>query len=236
MDQAGTKAEDSANLRWLFVDLNAFFASVEQQMNPDWRGKPVIVRPAESEYTGAIAASYESKAWGVHTGMRVSEARKLCPDLIVAEARPDLYVKIHQQIMAEIDRHVPVWKVGSIDECSCELLGPERLEANAVALARRIQAGILQNVGDCLRSSVGLAPSRFLAKTACGMQKPAGLTVLRANELPGPLLDLPLSKYPGIGSRMQIRLQAAGVTDTAGLWNMSAKQARAVWNLSLIHI
>ena len=230
MARTGSPVEDSANLRWLFVDLNAFFASVEQQMNPDWRGKPVIVRPAMSEYTGAIAASYESKAWGVHTGMRVSEARKLCPDLIVAEARPDLYVKIHQQIMAEIDRHVPVWKVGSIDECSCELLGPERLEANAVALARRIQAGILQNVGDCLRSSVGLAPSRFLAKTACGMQKPAGLTVLRANELPGPLLDLPLSKYPGIGSRMQVRLQAAGVTDTAGLWNMSAKQARAVWN------
>lgn len=222
--------DDPARLRWLFIDLNAFFASVEQQMNPDWRGKPVIVRPAESEYTGAIAASYESKAFGVHTGMRVSEARRLCPDLIVAEARPDLYVEIHKKIMAEIDRHVPVWKVGSIDECSCELQGPERLETNAVALARRIQAGIMENVGQCLRSSVGLAPSRFLAKTACGMLKPAGLTILRAHELPGPLLDLPLSKYPGIGSRMRERLAAAGVTDTAGLWAMSAKQARAVWN------
>lgn len=230
MDRAETQAEDSAGLRWLFIDLNAFFASVEQQMNPDWQGKPVIVRPAQSEYTGAIAASYESKAWGVHTGMRVSEARKLCPGLIVAEARPDLYVTVHKKIMAEIDRHVPVWKVGSIDECSCELLGPERQEANAVALARRIQAGILENVGDCLRSSIGLAPSRFLAKTACGMKKPAGLTILRANELPGPLLDLPLSKYPGIGSRMRTRLEAAGVMDTAGLWAMSARQARAVWN------
>ncbi|MDZ4371144.1 MAG: type VI secretion protein ImpB, partial [Phenylobacterium sp.] len=99
-----------------------------------------------------------------------------------------------------------------------------------VALARRIQAGILENVGDCLRSSIGLAPSRFLAKTACGMKKPAGLTILRANELPGPLLDLPLSKYPGIGPRMRLRLEAAGVADTAGLWTMSARQARAVWN------
>jgi DNA polymerase IV len=230
MEQAASQAEDEANLRWLFVDLNAFFASVEQQMNPDWRGRPVIVRPAESEYTGAIAASYESKAWGIHTGMRVSEARKLCPGLIVAEARPDLYVVVHNRIMEEIGRHVPVSKIGSIDECSCELIGPERREANAVALARRIQAGILNNVGDCLRSSIGLAPSRFLAKTACGMQKPAGLTVLRAHELPGPLLDLPLSKYPGIGSRMRTRLATAGVTDTAGLWAMSAKQARAVWN------
>ena len=113
------QSDDGANLRWLFVDLNAFFASVEQQMNPDWRGKPVIVRPAPSEYTGAIAASYEGKAFGIHTGMRVSEARLLCRDLIVAEARPDLYVQVHKQIMAEIDRHIPVWKVGSIDECSC---------------------------------------------------------------------------------------------------------------------
>ena len=230
MERAGGQYEDGARLRWLFIDLNAFFASVEQQMNPEWRGKPVIVRPAKSEYTGAIAASYESKAFGIYTGMRVSEARKLCRGLIVAEARPDLYVKIHKKIMAEIDRHIPVWKVGSIDECSCELLGPERLEVNAVALARRIQAGIRMNVGDCLRSSIGLAPSRFLAKTACGMKKPAGLTVLRANELPGPILHLPLSKYPGIGSGMRARLAAAGVVDTAGLWAMSARQARAVWN------
>ncbi|HRL07291.1 MAG TPA: type VI secretion protein ImpB, partial [Brevundimonas diminuta] len=71
--------EDPAGLRWLFVDLNAFFASVEQQQNPDWRGRPVIVRPVESEYSGAIAASYESKAFGVRTGMQVAEARRLCP-------------------------------------------------------------------------------------------------------------------------------------------------------------
>lgn len=221
---------DAAGLRWLFIDLNAFFASVEQQMNPDWRGRPVIVRPAASEYTGAIAASYESRPFGIRTGTRVSEARRLCPDLIVAEARPDLYVDIHKQIMAEIDRHVPVWKVGSIDEAACELIGSERQEANAVALARRIQAGILENVGECLRSSIGLAPSRFLAKTACGMKKPDGLTILRANELPGPLLDLPLSKYPGIGSQMRARLAAAGVVDTASLWAMDARQARTVWN------
>lgn len=226
----GTCHDDGAGLRWLFLDLNAFFASVEQQMNPAWRGRPVIVRPAPSEYTGAIAASYEAKAQGVRTGTRVSEARLLCPGLIVAEARPDLYVKVHKQIMAEIERHIPIWKVCSIDECACELTGPDKLEARAIDLARRAQAGIRERVGDCLRSSVGLAPSRFLAKTACGMMKPDGLTVLRADALPGRLLDLPLAKFPGIGPRMCLRLEAAGVTDTAGLWHMSAKQARAVWN------
>ncbi|MEG1452762.1 Y-family DNA polymerase [Brevundimonas sp.] len=221
---------DLAQLRWLFIDLNAFFASAEQQMNPQWRGRPVIVRPVASEYSGAIAASYESRPYGIRTGTKVSEARKLCPDLIVAEARPDVYVQLHKQIMAEINLHIPVFKVGSIDECSCELQGPERIEANAVALARRIQQGIKDNVGECLRSSVGLAPSRFLAKTACGMKKPDGLTILRLNELPAPLLDLPVSDFPGIGPRMQKRLAAAGVHSTAELWAMSAKQARHVWN------
>lgn len=220
---------DGAGLRWLFLDLNAFFASVEQQENPDWRGKPVIVRPAASEYTGAIAASYESRPFGVRTGMQVAEARRLCRGLIVAEARPDLYVAYHHRIMKVLDDHLPIFKVGSIDEASCELTGDQRRVDQAVALAGRIQAAIMDTVGECLRSSVGLAPSRFLAKTACGMRKPAGITVLRADALPGPLLDLPLSKYPGVGPRMVKRLAAAGVTDTAGLWALDARRARAIW-------
>lgn len=221
---------DPAGLRWLFIDLNSYFASVEQQMNPEWRGKPVIVRPAPSEHTCAIAASYEAKSFGIRTGTRVAEARRMCRGLIVAEARPDLYVEIHHRIMAEIDRHVPVWKVGSIDEASCLLTGPQRREADAVALARAVQQGIRERVGEVLGSSIGLAPSRFLAKTACGMKKPNGLTVLRRDELPTPLLDLPLSKFPGVGPRMIKRLAAAGVVDVAGFWALDARQARAIWN------
>lgn len=221
---------DDADLRWLFLDLNSFFASAEQQMQPALRDRPVTVRPAPSEYTCAIAASYEARPFGVRTGMQVADARKLCPELIVVEARPDAYVDWHQRIMAEIDRHLPIWKVCSIDEAACRLTGPDRRVDVAVALARRVQAAILANVGECLRSSVGLAPSRFLAKTASGMQKPAGLTVLRADALLGPLLDLPLSKFPGIGGRMLARLAAAGVTDTAALWAMDPHHARRIWN------
>ena len=230
MEQKPDHENHPANLRWLFIDLNAFFASVEQQMNPEWRGKPLIVRPAPSDYSGAIAASYESRPYGIRTGTSVAEARQLCPHVIIAEARPDVYVKMHKLIMAEIERHIPIFKIGSIDECSCELMGPQRLPENAIQLARDLQAGILENVGECLRSSVGLAPTRFLAKTACGMKKPAGLTVLRADELPGPLLNLPLSAFPGIGSRMQQRLAAIGVHNTAAFWEMEPKEARAIWN------
>ena len=218
--------EDGAGLRWLFLDLNSYFASVEQQYQPDLRGRPVIVRPAPSEYTCAIAASYEARPFGIRTGTRVMDARKLCPGLAVVEARPDLYVTVHKQIMAEIDRHLPIWKVCSIDEAVCELTGPQRLEANAIPLARRGQAA----AGDCLRSSVGLAPSRLLAKTACGMQKPDGLTVLRADQLPGRLLELPLSALPGVGPRMTRRLQAAGIHDMAGLWALGAAEVRRLWN------
>lgn len=224
------RAADGAGLRWLFLDLNSFFASAEQQMNPKLRGRPVIVRPAPSEYTCAIAASYEARPFGIRTGIQVAEARRLCPELVVVEARPDIYVDWHLRVMAEIDRHIPIWKVCSIDEAACQLTGAERRIEAAVALAQRIQAGVLSNVGECLRSSVGLAPSRFLAKTACGMQKPAGLTVLRADALPGPLLDLPLSQFPGIGHRMRARLAAAGVTDTAGLWAIDRHHARRIWN------
>ncbi len=198
---------DGAGLRWLFIDLNSYFASVEQQLDPTLRGRPVVVRPAPSEHTCAIAASYEAKAFGVKTGTRIADARRLCAEkdveLAVVEARPDVYVDVHKKIMAEIDRHLPLFKVCSIDEAACKLEGPDRLEVNAVAVARRMQAGIRDNVGDWLGSSVGLAPSRFLAKAACGMMKPNGLTVLRADALPGRLLELPLRHFPGIGSRME---------------------------------
>ena len=225
---------DGAGLRWLFIDLNSYFASVEQQLNPTLRGLPVVVRPAPSEHTCAIAASHEAKAFGVKTGTRISDARKLCADkgveLAVIEARPDVYVDVHKKIVAEIDRHLPVWKVCSIDEAACRLEGPDRLEANAAAVARRMQAGIRERVGEWLGSSVGLAPSRFLAKAACGMMKPNGLTVLRADALPGRLLDLPLRHFPGIGHRMEKRLAAAGVMTTEDLWNLDGHQARRLWN------
>lgn len=222
--------EDGTGLNWLFLDLNSFFASVEQEKNPDWRGRPVIVRPAPSEHTCAIAASREAKAFGIRTGTRVQEARALCPGLIVAEARPDLYVEVHQLVMAAIAQCAPIWKVCSIDEAACRLTGRRRRQEEAVALARRMQAAIRDEAGEYLGSSVGLAPSRFLAKTACGMDKNAGVTVLRADALPDAILDVPLKAYPGIGPRMRRRLADAGIVDTAGLWAISGKQARALWN------
>jgi DNA polymerase IV len=224
------RGQDAARLRWLFLDLNAYFASVEQQENPRLRGKPIIVTPVASDATCAIAASYEAKAFGIRTGTPVYEARRLCPGIKTVNARHDVYVEYHHRIVDEIERHLHVTKVESIDEVSCELLGSERRTENALALARETQQGILEHVGECLRSSVGLGPSVLLAKTASDMKKPAGLTVLGADKLPEAILGLELSDFCGIGRSMERRLHEAGIHDVAALWALSPSRARAIWN------
>lgn len=171
-------------LRWLFLDLNSYFASVEQQLNPALRGRPILVAPVDSDTTVAIAASIEAKKFGIKTGTPVWEAKRLCRDLVVTPARHDKYVEFHDAIVAEIWNHIPVTKVCSIDEVACRLLDNENSEAAAAALAHRIKEGIRANVGQCMTSSVGIAPNRLLAKLASDMMKPDGLVILTADTLP----------------------------------------------------
>jgi DNA polymerase IV len=219
-----------APLRWLFLDLNSYFASVEQQHNPNLRGKPVVVSPAETEYTCAIAASQEAKKHGIKTGTIIADARVKCPGLIVVQARHDLYVKTHHQIVAEVWNHIPVSAVCSIDEVACKLIGRERIPENAAAIANRIKHGIRRNVGEYLSCSVGLAPSRMLAKVAADMQKPDGLTVLESHDLPTKISELKLGDFPGIGWNMVRRLREHGVETVPDLWALSAKRTKAIWN------
>jgi DNA polymerase IV len=230
-ETAGLKQpwEDGGQLRWLYLDMNSFFASVEQQDNPALRGRPVIVVPVMSDYTSAIAASSQAKAYGVKTGTRVLDAKARIPDLRIVEARPDRYVAIHHRILAEIDQVIPVDRVCSIDEMACKLMGPECSEPAARALGHRIQLRILENIGECLTASVGIAPSRLLAKTAADIRKPLGLTVLRMDQLPGQLLDLKLDDFAGIGASMLKRLNKVGVFDVQQLWEMSPSRMRQVW-------
>lgn len=166
-------------MRWLYIDFNSFFASVEQQLNPRLRGKPVAVLPLMTDSTSAIAASYEAKAYGIKTGTPVWEAKKLCPQIQLVMANHENYVRAHKKIIAVIEEHcLPVDAVCSIDEVACKLKGKEQLPEQACKLARFIKATIAQHVGEYVRCSIGIAPNRFLAKTAGDMQKPDGLTVL----------------------------------------------------------
>lgn len=216
-------------LRVLFLDMNSFFASVEQQLCPELRGKPIAVVAVDTDSTACLAASYEAKAFGVKTGTGVGEARRMCPGLRVVLTRPQEYVKFHHLVLAAADTVLPIAGVHSVDEFSCRLLGKEREPARAWELGARMKKAIKERVGECMRCSVGVAPSRFLAKVAAEMQKPDGLTMVEQHELPQRLFSLSLRDLPGVGARMEERLLRAGVASVEQLCTMSKENARGAW-------
>ena len=214
---------------YLFADMNSFFASVEQQDRPELRGKPVAVVPVQAETTSCIAASPEAKRFGVRTGTKVFDARKMCPGIRFVVARHRRYVEMHHKIVAAIESVLPVEAVMSVDEMLCRLVGAEREVPRAEELARAVKAAIKARAGNSMRCSVGLGPNRLLAKVASDMQKPDGLTVVEKAELPGKLLALKPVDFPGIGPRMERRFLKAGVATVRQLYDLNPRQMSAVW-------
>ncbi|MCE0498016.1 MAG: hypothetical protein LV481_08745 [Methylacidiphilales bacterium] len=217
-------------LRSLIVDFNSYFASVEQQEQPALRGRPVAVVPVMTDSTCCIAASYEAKHFGVKTGTRVGEARKACPGLVLIEARHGLYAEYHRKLIAAIDSCLPVTQILSIDEMLCALRGPWREPGRALATAREIKVRIARTVGPFLRSSIGIAPNPFLAKTASDMEKPDGLVLLDAHDLPGRLFPLKLRDLCGIGSSMGERLHGCDIFTVEQLCLAPKETLRRAWN------
>jgi DNA polymerase-4 len=219
---------------YLFLDMNSYFAAVEQELRPELRDQPVAVAPMLAETTCCIAASYEAKRFGIKTGMLVRHARLLCPALKVVEARPKEYIRIHHQILQAVDTVLPVSAVLSIDEMVCKLMGRERASVQALRLGQQIKQAIYQQVGRHLHCSVGLGPNRFLAKVAAEMHKPDGLTLLQLSDLPHRLYSLKLRDLPGIGPSMERRLFKHGVTSIEQLYQLSMPQLAQVWS-SRVH-
>lgn len=216
-------------LRSLFVDFNSYFASVEQQLNPALRGRPVGVVPVLAETSCCIAASYEAKALGIGTGTGVAEARRLCPDIAIVLADHAKYVEMHHRAVAVVDTLAPVRQVLSIDEMECELTGRWQQRAHAVGLAERIKAEVVAQLGECMRTSVGIAPNTLLAKLASNMQKPDGLTVIEAHELPQRLYGLKPKALNGIGPRMVQRLERCGIHTMEQLYAAPRELLRTAW-------
>jgi len=216
-------------VNWLFVDLNSYFASVEQETRPELRGKPVAVVPVAADTTCCIAASYEAKAFGVKTGTIVSEAKKMCPDLILVEGRHELYTEYHHRIVKAVESCLPVTAILSVDEMACRLMGRERSLLAALELGMRVKRCIRERVGQHLRSSVGLATNRYLAKVASDMQKPDGLVALTLDILPHALPTLALRDLPGIGARTEMRLNEKGIRTMNDLLVLDCEQAGQLW-------
>lgn len=216
-------------LTTLFLDLNAYFASVEQQVTRELRGRPVAVAPITGDSGCCIAASYEAKAFGVKTGTRVGEARRLCPSIEIVDARPRLYVLMHHRILRAIDEHMPVDRVHSIDEVSCRLDRTQRTEARASEIASAIKRTIRERCGECMRCSIGIAPNRVLAKLGTDLHKPDGLVVLHAETLAATVGNCPASELAGVGPRMMRRLEGEGVHTIGDLLALDKERMRALW-------
>jgi DNA polymerase-4 len=216
-------------VNWLFLDMNSYFASVEQQVQPHLRGKPTAVVTVDADSTVCIAASYEAKAFGVSTGTALGEARKKCPDLNVVVARHEIYVDYHKKIQKAVEENcLHISKIISIDEMECRLRGRDRQIPNAQDLARQVKQAI-RSVGETLRCSVGLAPNRFLAKIASNMKKPDGLVTLTENQLPQILFSLKPRDLPGIGHQMEKRLRNQGIETMEQLWRLDMDQMTQLW-------
>lgn len=223
------RRDPSQIVRWLYVDMNSFFASVEQEMDPSLRGKPVAVVPLHADTTCCIAVSYEGKAFGVKTGTKVGEAKRLCPRMVFIDGDHRNYVRYHNRIVEAVESCLPVESVCSIDEMACRLTGSQMELKAAEALAMKIKAEIRDKVGSSLRCSIGVAPNRYLAKIAGDMRKPDGFTVIRPVDLPRILHSLQLRDLTGVGPRMESRLNERGIHTMEKLCSMTAQEMAQAW-------
>jgi DNA polymerase-4 len=213
-------------LAYLFLDLNSYFASVEQEEQPELRGRPVGVAAVDVDTSFVIAASYEAKAFGVRTGTMIRDAKAMCPGIVIVPARAKVYVGYHKQVLKVAESVLPIDQVCSIDEMRFRLIGEERTPKAAIELGKKMKATIRRDVGERMTCSVGIAPNAFLSKVATELQKPDGLVVLTADDLPDRLLSLELMDFPGINRRMAARLNAAGIFNTEQLCRADRPEMR----------
>ena len=218
-----------SKLASFFVDFNSFFASVEQQLDVNLRGRPVGVVPVIAETTCCIAASIEAKKYGVKTGTSIRDARKLCPEIVFVHAQHEKYVAVHEKAVVAVDRILPVKQVMSIDEMECELPLRFQTREHATRLSTLVKNEILDTVGDQLQVSIGVAPNTMLAKLASDMMKPNGLVIIEAHEIPERLLHLKMQDITGVGKRMLVRLNDCGIHNMADLYAAPRDLLHTAW-------
>jgi len=199
---------DSARDRFIaHVDMDAFFASVEQLDHPEWRGKPLAV--GDGPRSVVSAASYEIRKFGVRSAMPVLQAKKLCPHGLFVPVRMWRYKEVSRRVMAVLQRFSPLVEQASVDEAYLDATGLERLFGPPEEFGEALRAAVRAETS--LTCSVGIAPVRFLAKIASDFHKPDGLTVIRAHEVRAFLDALPGQKIPGVGGRTLEILKSLGV-------------------------
>lgn len=201
----------------LHLDMNSYFATLEQQAHPNLRGRPIgVAGKGAGERTVVCAASIEAKKFGVKSGMSSWEALRLCPQLIIIPATYDRYIFTSKRIFDLLERYGPKVDIFSIDEAFLDL-GVEISWNDASVLAQNIKRKIRQEIGEWVSCSIGISYGRTLAKLASEMQKPDGLTVIRPEDFQRIATQTPIEELCGIGFRLRPRLNRMGVVTIADL-------------------
>jgi DNA polymerase-4 len=193
------------------VDMNSYFASVEQQANPHWRGRPLGVCAYLHKNGCVIAASIEAKKRGAKVGMSLEECREVCPDMVFVQNDPPKYRAVTSRVFSLLHQISDKVEHYSIDEAFLDLEGWYRDEAEAAWSLARMRMRIQQEIGDWLKCSIGIAPSKFLAKLASDLKKPNGLVIITPENLDETLSSLDLEDACGIGPRIKRRLNRLGI-------------------------
>ena len=222
----------------MHVDMDAFFASIEQLDHPEYKGHPVIVGGLSSR--GVVATcSYEARKFGVHSAMPISRAKKLCPDGIYVYPRMDRYKEVSHQIFSIMKEFTPHIEPLSIDEAFLEVSGMSTMYSGPKALGRAIKDRVFEETG--LIISAGLAPNKFLAKLASDLDKPDGLVVIPYGREKEILAPLPIKRIWGVGPRTEKILKTGGfhlmrhiqaLSDESSLIPLVGNQARRIWELA----
>ena len=222
----------------MHVDMDAFFASIEQLDHPEYKGHPVIVGGLSSR--GVVATcSYEARKFGVHSAMPISRAKKLCPDGVYVYPRMDRYKEVSHQIFSIMKEFTPHIEPLSIDEAFLEVSGMSTIYSGPKALGRAIKDRVFEETG--LIISAGLAPNKFLAKLASDLDKPDGLVVIPYGREKEILAPLPIKRIWGVGPRTEKILKTGGfhlmchiqaLPDESSLIPLVGNQARRIWELA----
>ncbi len=210
----------------LHVDMDAFYASVEEHDNPDLTGHPVIVGGTQGRGVVA-AANYEVRRFGVRSAMPMSEALRRCPDAICIQPRMGRYKEVSAQIFAIFREFTPLVQGLSLDEAFLDVTASQGILGDAVTIARRIKALIRERTG--LTASVGVAPNKLVAKIASELEKPDGLTVITAERIHAVLDPLPVKRLPGLARKKGDEVIAAGFLTLGALRQTSDAKLRALF-------
>lgn len=208
--------------RIMHIDLDAFFVSVEQVLNPELKGKPVVVGGQPDRRGVVAAASYEARAYGVHSAMPLLTASRLCPQAVFIEGNYKRYRQASEKFMVILADFSPYLEPLGIDEAYLDVTGFESLHGSIRKMAEKIKQHVKDELGIC--ASIGIASSKVVAKVASDLSKPDGLLEISAGEERAFLAPLPVAKLPGIGKKSERVLKGLGVSTIGQLANLSFKE------------